>query len=112
VKDILDSNGPISSLKESADQQLLTKLRNLYFSCMDEHTLDQLGEGPLKDFVAHVKKLYRGESTKDTDTGDGDKEREQLTATLAFLHSRGQYMFERTSVVESAHVQPRRSRSL
>jgi endothelin-converting enzyme len=56
---------------------------------MDEHTLDQLGEGPLKDFVAHVKKLYRGESTKVTNTDDGDKERERLTSALAFLHSRG-----------------------
>ena len=92
MKDILDSNGPISiaSLKESADQQLLTKLRNLYFSCMDEDTLDQLGEGPLKDLVAHVKKLYRDESIGITDTNDDDdKERERLTAALAFLHSRG-----------------------
>jgi len=91
VKDILDGDGPISiaSLKESADQQLLTKLRNLYFSCMDEDTLDQLGEGPLKDFVAHVKKLYRGDSTGITNTDDDDKERERLTAALAFLHSRG-----------------------
>ncbi len=45
MKDILDGNGSVSiaSLKESADQQLLTKLRNLYHSCMDEDTLDQLG---------------------------------------------------------------------
>jgi endothelin-converting enzyme len=90
VKDILDSNGPISiaSLKESADQELLIKLRNLYFSCMDEDTLGQLGEGPLKDFVDHIKKLYRGESTAITNTDDDDK-RERLTAALAFLHSRG-----------------------
>jgi endothelin-converting enzyme len=91
VKDILDSDSSISiaSLKESADQQLLVKLRNLYYSCMDESTLDQLGEGPLKDFVAHVKNLYRGRSTEITDTDDDDNEREGLTATLAFLHSRG-----------------------
>lgn len=60
---------------------------------MDESTLDQLGEGPLKDFVAHVKKLYRGESTEiadtDDDNDDDDKKQEGLTATLAFLHSRG-----------------------
>ncbi|KAH9043209.1 Metalloprotease [Lactarius pseudohatsudake] len=91
VKDILDGNGPMSvgSLKESADQQLLTKLRNLYHSCMDEDTLDQLGEGPLKDFVGHVKKLYRGESTSVTYVNDDDQRREGLTAALAFLHSRG-----------------------
>ncbi|KAI0302060.1 hypothetical protein BC826DRAFT_986902 [Russula brevipes] len=91
VKDILNSNGPISmaSLKESADQQLLTKLRNLYYSCMDEDTLDQLGEGPLKDFVAHVRKLYRGETSGITDTDDDDDDkRHGLTAALAFLHSR------------------------
>jgi len=92
VKDILDGNGPMSiaSLKESADHQLLTKLRNLYHSCMDEDTLDQLGEGPLKDFVGHVKKLYRGESTGVTYANDDDDERrEGLTAALSFLHSRG-----------------------
>ena len=91
MKDILDGNGPLSttSLDESADQQLLTKLRNLYHSCMDEDTLDQLGEGPLKDFVGHVRKLYRGKSTGVTDATDDDKRREGLTAALAFLHSRG-----------------------
>ena len=91
MKDILNIDGPISiaSLKESADQQLLVKLRNLYYSCMDENTLDQLGEGPLRDFVAQVKKLYRGESTGLVDSNGDDKEREGLTAALAFLHSRG-----------------------
>lgn len=91
VKDILDIDGSISiaSLKESPDQRLLVKLRNLYYSCMDESTLDQLGEGPLKDFVAQVKKLYRGESTGIADSSGDDKEREGLTAALAFLHSRG-----------------------
>ena len=91
MKDILDGNGPLSitPLDESADQQLLTKLRNLYHSCMDEDTLDQLGEGPLKDFVGHVRKLYRGKSTGVTDANDDDKRREGLTAALAFLHSRG-----------------------
>ena len=100
VKDILNSDGPISvtSLKESADQQLLVELRNLYYSCMDESTLDQLGEGPLKDFVGRVKKLYRGEPTGTADTNDDDKERDGLTAALAFLHSRGNHTLARTSV--------------
>jgi endothelin-converting enzyme len=91
VKDILETNGPISiaSLKESADRQLLTKLRNLYYSCMDEDTLDQLGEGPLKDFVGHVKKLYRGEPSGTTDYEDDDKRRKGLTSALAYLHSKG-----------------------
>lgn len=91
VKDILDIGSPMSitSLEESADQQLLVKLRNLYYSCMDESTLDQLGEGPLKDFVVQVKRLYRGESTGIANGDSDDKEREGLTAALAFLHSRG-----------------------
>ena len=91
MKDILDSSGPISisSLENSADRELLSKLRNLYYSCMNEDTLDQLGEGPLKDFVAHVKRLYRGEYTGVSETNDEDKQRERLTASLAFLHSRG-----------------------
>jgi endothelin-converting enzyme len=91
VKDILNVDGSpsIASLKEPADQRLLVKLRNLYYSCMDESTLDQLGEGPLKDFVSQVKRLYRGESTGIADSYGGDKEQDGLTAALAFLHSRG-----------------------
>ena len=106
VKDILDDNGPVSiaSLKESPDQQLLTKLRNLYHSCMDEDTLDQLGEAPLKDFVAHVKKLYRGESTGVTYANDDDERREGLTAALAFLHSRGSQSSLRLSNIVSTHA--------
>ncbi len=71
VKDILDMDGPISiaSLREPADQRLLMKLRNLYYSCMDESTLDQLGEGPLKDFVAQVKKLALFEFGVEGDAG-------------------------------------------
>jgi hypothetical protein len=107
VKDILDMDGSISiaSLKESADQQLLVELRNLYYSCMDESTLDQLGEGPLKDFVAQVKKLYRGESTEITDSNGDGKEREGLTAALAFLHARGDTLARTTVVVHSHLIQ-------
>lgn len=113
VKDILNMDGPISiaSLKESADQRLLIKLRNLYYSCMDESTLDQLDEGPLKDFVAQVKKLYRGESTEISDSNGDDKEREGLTATLAFLHSRGDKHLRGRAIV-STHIPYRHSRSL
>lgn len=102
MKDILGGNGPMSiaSTHESADQQLLTKLRNLYHSCMDEDTLDQLGEGPLKDFVGHVKKLYRGESTDDD---DGER-RERLTAALAFLHSRGSKTVLKLNDIVFAHT--------
>lgn len=106
VKDILDDKGSISiaSLKESADQQLLTKLRGLYHSCMDEDTLDQLGEGPLKDFVDHVKKLYRGESTGVTYPDDDDKKREGLTAALAFLHARGPKTVLRLNDIVFTHI--------
>ena len=106
MKDILDGNGPLSiaSLHESADQQLLTKLRNLYHSCMDEDTLDQLGEGPLKDFVGHVRKLYRGESTGVIYANDDDKRREGLTAALAFLHSRGSKTVLRVKDIVSTHT--------
>ena len=114
MKNILNSDGPISiaSLGDPADQQLLVKLRNLYYSCMDESTLDQLGEGPLKDFVDHVKALYRGESTGIADNDDDDKERDGLTAALAFVHSRGQQAFSRTSINVFTHIPHRYSRTL
>ncbi|KAI0306551.1 Metalloprotease [Multifurca ochricompacta] len=91
VRDILNFNGSIAiaSLKESADKQLLTKLRNLYYSCMDEDTLDQLGEGPLNDFVGRIQKLYRGQSTEIANAKGSNNQQEGLTAALAFLHSRG-----------------------
>ncbi|KAH9997253.1 hypothetical protein BJV77DRAFT_1065321 [Russula vinacea] len=45
----------------------------------------------VKDILdsANVKKLYRGESTGIAGMNDDDKEREGLTASLAFLHSKG-----------------------
>ena len=106
MKDILDGNGPLSiaSPNDSADKQLLTKLRNLYHSCMDEDTLDQLGEGPLKDFVGYVIKLYRGESNGVTYANGDDERREGLTAALAFLHSRGSKTVLRLKDIISTHT--------
>lgn len=81
------------------DTQVLKKLRGLYNSCMDEDLLDARGQEPLLHIIRTIRKLFSGESTsiesaaepeqdlKELD--DKEKERNGLTAALAYLHSRG-----------------------
>ncbi|KAI0050896.1 Metalloprotease [Auriscalpium vulgare] len=90
VRQIMDADGPpsIASLSSSYDKQLLSKVRDLYASCLDEETLDTFGEGPLKDVVRHIKSLYREESTEISSAHD-EKPRKGLTAAIAYLHSKG-----------------------
>ncbi|TFY82283.1 hypothetical protein EWM64_g1728 [Hericium alpestre] len=95
VRDILENGNSVSALKSSADEQLLRKLRTLYASCMDQDTLDALGEQPLHQVLRVVRKLFRGKTTDissnagSKDELDDDKKRDGLTAALAYLHSRG-----------------------
>ena len=96
VRDILENEQSAFTVEFSSsyDEQVLTKLRDLYSSCLDEDTLDQFGEGPLKDFARTVKKLLRGETT-DIDAkeprNDVKNGRDGLTAAISYLHSRGKF---------------------
>jgi endothelin-converting enzyme len=98
MQKILESNHTISanSLVPSYDDELLRKLRGLYSSCLDEKTLDTVGEEPLSHFVQIVRKLYRGESTDISGGPKDDKVKPEkkhgLTAAVAFLHSRGLFI--------------------
>ncbi|RPD66296.1 Metalloprotease [Lentinus tigrinus ALCF2SS1-7] len=72
------------------DEMLLKKLRGMYDSCMDEDHLDDLGEAPLKDVTNKIRQLFRGKTTVvDAEHSSSEKERDRLTATVAYLHSRG-----------------------
>ncbi len=72
------------------DEVLLKKLRGLYDSCMDEDHLDDLGEAPLRDMANKIRELFRGKTTVvDAERTASEKERDRLTATVAYLHSRG-----------------------
>ncbi|RDX56605.1 Metalloprotease [Lentinus brumalis] len=72
------------------DEVLLKKLRGLYGSCMDEDHLDDLGEAPLRDMAKKIRELFRGKTTVvDAESTASEKERDRLTATVAYLHSRG-----------------------
>ncbi|KAI0720938.1 metalloprotease [Cerioporus squamosus] len=71
------------------DEALLKKLRGLYDSCMDEDHLDDLGEAPLKDMANKIRELFRGKTTVVDAESKSEKERDRLTATVAYLHSRG-----------------------
>jgi endothelin-converting enzyme len=53
---------------------------------MDEERLDALGVEPLLHFVQIIRELYRGESD---DEDQKPLRTNDLTAALAFLHSRG-----------------------
>jgi endothelin-converting enzyme len=89
LKSILEKKAP-TSLSPSYDEQLLRKLRGLYSSCMDEDELNAMGPAPLVDFVGIVRRLFRGKQTEVSVTGKDDDKEHNLTAALAFLHSRGQ----------------------
>lgn len=58
---------------------------------MDEDTLDEYGESPLREFSLHVKKLFRRKPAYLASEQDGDlkKKTAGLTAALSFLHTRG-----------------------
>ncbi|KAF8905965.1 hypothetical protein CPB84DRAFT_536278 [Gymnopilus junonius] len=85
VKDILGSNSSVSPL----DDEILSKLRGFYSSCMDESTLDDIGIAPLLHFANTIRKLYKGNDTDITATLETGDIVRGLTAAVAFLHSRG-----------------------
>jgi endothelin-converting enzyme len=88
IRRILESNYSMSSPQ---DAELLRKLRGFYSSCLNEHRLDDRGTIPLLNVVETLRTLYRGGELQIPSVGgsDGDKSTD-LTATLAYLHSRGQ----------------------
>jgi endothelin-converting enzyme len=65
---------------------------------MDENTLDVLGESPLLHFVRTIRKLYKEESAE-VANDDGERKNNGLTAAVAFLHSRGMFIYTRTKVL-------------
>ncbi|KAI0636818.1 Metalloprotease [Trametes polyzona] len=72
------------------DEQILKKIRGLYASCLGEDRLNEVGEKPLRDIVKKIRDAYRGKTTFIDSSKDRDSEfRDRLTATVAFLHSRG-----------------------
>lgn len=96
IKTILEANVTIAEtdaedLVPSYDNRLLHKLQNLYTSCTDENTLNNIGQKPLNDVVKTLRALYRGEST-DISAAVAEDEKSGsrgLTAALAYMHSQG-----------------------
>ncbi|CAA7267908.1 unnamed protein product [Cyclocybe aegerita] len=86
IQRILESNYSVGSV----DDQILTKLRDFYTSCLDERRLNEIGTTPLFHLVRTVRKLYSGNDTDITgqSTYGIDKKVQGLTAAVAFLHSR------------------------
>lgn len=85
IKDILESNSSVTPL----DDEILSKLRGFYSSCMDESTLDDIGAAPLLHFAKIIKRLYNGNDTDITSTSETGAASTGLTAAVAFLHSKG-----------------------
>ncbi|KAF8969921.1 hypothetical protein BDZ97DRAFT_1793392 [Flammula alnicola] len=85
IKGILESTSSVAPV----DDQILSKLRNFYGSCLDEDRLGDVGATPLLDFVKIVRKLYNGNSTSITSKVQTEEDKVKgLTAAVAFLHSR------------------------
>lgn len=93
VQRILESEQSTASFSGTHDVEILRKLRNLYSSCLNEERLDEIGATPLLEFVQTVRRIFKGEVLDET-LPEGDPRDEpkptDLTAAIAFLHSRGQ----------------------
>lgn len=90
IQQMLEDDSHLSA-SSSYDDQILKKLRDLYSSCMNENALDKRGIRPLVDVVQNVQRLYKGDKTTFPHSNDPDyvtKDRQGLTAALAYLHSR------------------------
>ncbi|EPQ58373.1 Metalloprotease [Gloeophyllum trabeum ATCC 11539] len=93
VRKILESGDYSAEFypEETSDKVLLSKLRSLYQSCLDEDHLNDVGTAPLIRLVETIQNLYRGKTTEVDVAGkdDAQKKRNGLTSAVAFLHSRG-----------------------
>jgi endothelin-converting enzyme len=94
IQSILEANVTVAadgSIVPSYDNQLLHKLQNMYTSCTDETTLNELGQAPLEHIIKTLRALYQGKST-DISVAIPEDERDgprALTAAIAYLHSLG-----------------------
>lgn len=88
IQDFLESDTVVYD--NSWDDQLLTKLRILYASCMDEAKLDYLGQAPLQQFVNNIRRIYR-------ENGNTLNPRQGLSNTLGYMHSRGKLFSDECS---------------
>lgn len=112
-----DSSSVYEDVTAAADQEdpydvlLLKKLRSMYNSCMDEDLLDARGQEPLLHIIRTVRKLFSGKTTSienmpsaKQDDEDKEKQRKGLTAALAYLHSRGRWLFILSLISLWAHM--------
>jgi len=88
IQRILESN---SSMHSSQDADLLRKLRRFYSSCLNEQGLEDRGAIPLLNFVQTMKTLYHGGELQISAHRSDDDGLTDLTAALAYVHSRGQF---------------------
>ena len=94
----MEPSDPAES-NDKYDEELLKKLRGMYASCMNEDLLNARGADPLIRIIKNVRKLFSGKPTvinsQDSDhlavplDGDKKRDRDSLTAAVAYLHSRG-----------------------
>ncbi|EJD02334.1 endothelin-converting enzyme 1 [Fomitiporia mediterranea MF3/22] len=96
LRKILDppNNASISSVtSDQYDEESLTKLRDLYTSCMNEDLVDERGDAPLRDVVQSVRDLYRSDNWKKLENSKEAEKQDNpqygLTSAIAYLHSRG-----------------------
>lgn len=96
IREILEA--PIPENTNTYDRKTLGKVKDLYDECLNEDKLDEIGTAPLMDVVRVVRALYNGSTSIDPQlympTPNGQTRLSGsanggLTATLAYLHSRG-----------------------
>lgn len=96
IKHILESNSSVSP----ADDQIMTKLRDFYGSCLNEAKLNEIGIAPLLHIVKTVKSLYNGTETSISNAApEEDTKVKGLTAAISFLHSRGIFYYTWVEII-------------
>ena len=94
IRNILERKTTPESSAPSFDDLILTKVQDMYSSCMNEDLLNDRGTEPLLEVVKVVRDLYQGSAWMDglhsaPDEDEENKHHRGLTAAVAFLHSRG-----------------------
>jgi hypothetical protein len=94
IRNILEE--PIPKESTTYDRQTLGKVKELYKQCLDENTLNDIDIKPLVDVVRVVQGLYNGSTSIESESRDPSKQsfsksskKHDLTAALAYMHSRG-----------------------
>jgi endothelin-converting enzyme len=81
--------GFVDNFEDPYDRMVLSKLRGLYSSCMNEDLLDARATDPLSRIIRDISRLFDGETTVISSQDEKERLKKGLTSAVAYLHTRG-----------------------